>query len=308
MKKGYRVQVVSDGLAGYQYLDQNQKTVSEQGYVWRSLSAAENSMKTFMHRLDTTMPGTSIQVVEVDENRPVSPSISAMSTENPKADDLSAISETIPASLPSFEELARTAGAWAEMMSHLEEYKKAYAARLSEEDLRTQDLLHYIELNEINDAEAVDIVRRLKESRLKRREAKDVLHLLELMKDAKPAADTVKRALGRLDRRIYTVRVDENLPEVIARTDEQADHPVNESQEKAESENINEKDKGEEKGHNDLDALAMRVYEDHRKGMNRAALAASYGVSVSTIGRYLKRAQQLEMDQALDLNTDELPF
>lgn len=305
MKKGYMVQVISDDDVSGQYLEQDQKTISSAGYIWRSKSAAENSMRSFGKRLNGKHPGASLQIVEISDE-----------PEKEKESVPETAEEEEPV-LPGFEKIARTAGLWADMMGRLEDYRKAYTARLSEEDLRSQDLLHYIELNEVSEAEAVDLVRRLKESRIKRREAKDVLHLLDLMKGAQDEAQAVERALGRLDRRVYTVRVDETLPDVIGKEERPQEKPVQKARETKQDTEKTETDTGSPaskpstgRSQRDLNDLVMRVYEDHQSGMNRAKMAAAYGVSVSTIGRYLKKAEQLQKQQDASGggDVDELPF
>ena len=52
--------------------------------------------------------------------------------------------------------------------------------------------------------------------------------------------------------------------------------------------------------------LSLRVYQDAQDGMTRAALAVAYGVSKSTISRYLKRAEALSAAESID--ADDLPF
>lgn len=296
MKKGYMVQVISDEGIGSQYLEGDQKTISEKGYVWRSQSAAENSMRFASKRLSQEHPGSSLRIVEVDQEQPQG---SARGT--------SETNDEVP--VLCLEDIERIAGSWADLMVHYEVYKKYYTARLSEEDLRTQDLLHHLELNEVSDAEAVDVVHRLSENRRKRREAKDALHLLDLMAGAKNQAEAVERGLSKLEHRSYNVRFEDSIP-VIPEDDRLEDMPAASDEEMVanadDAADAVDLDYPQNEGLSKLDVLSLRVYQDSQDGMTRAALAVAYGVSKSTISRYLKRAEALSVRDEID--ADDRPF
>ncbi|WP_102343087.1 helix-turn-helix domain-containing protein [Galactobacillus timonensis] len=301
MKKGYMVQVISDDIVGCQYLEQDQKTISEKGYVWRSKQAAENSMRSASNRLSGQHPGSSLRIVEVDGDN-------GQSVADADTDGAMEAKES-EAPILSLDEIERIAGNWAELMAHFNEYKKTYTARLREEDLRTQDLLHYLELNDLADAEAVDVAHRLSESRRKRREAKDALHLLDLMAGARYEAQAVERGLDKLEHRSYNVRFDDSLPvvEEDGSLDETVSDPeVDMNPADPQEEGTESDEYAQNEGLSELDVLSLRVYQDAQDGMTRAALAVAYGVSKSTISRYLKRAEALSAAESID--ADDLPF
>ena len=108
--------------------------------------------------------------------------------------------------------------AWSQVMAHFDEYQRMFLAQQSEEDKRTQDILHYIELNALPDDQAVAVVKRLAACRKRRREAKDALALLDELAPAKFAAQAVAQVLSRMDTRTYTPRVDTDLPHILEST------------------------------------------------------------------------------------------
>lgn len=61
------------------------------------------------------------------------------------------------------------------------EYKKIlnkYSEDFSEQDKKQQDILHYLEFNNLNSVAAYRLMKELKEVRLKRRTAEDTVNLL----------------------------------------------------------------------------------------------------------------------------------
>lgn len=108
--------------------------------------------------------------------------------------------------------------AWSQVMAHFDEYQRMFLAQQSEEDKRTQDILHYIELNALPDDQAAAVVKRLAACRKRRREAKDALSLLDELAPAKFAAQAVAQVLSRMDTRTYTPRVDTDLPHILEST------------------------------------------------------------------------------------------
>lgn len=115
----------------------------------------------------------------------------------------------------AFNSIISASSAWSQVMAHLDEYQRMFAAQLSEEDKRTQDLLHFIELNELTDAQSAAVIRHLAASRQHRREAKDALLMLEALEPARFAAQSVAHLLDQMDKRRYQPRVEKNLRALI---------------------------------------------------------------------------------------------
>lgn len=134
----------------------------------------------------------------------------------------------------AFSRIISASSAWSQVMAHLDEYQHMFAAQLSKEDRRTQDLLHFIELNELNEAQSAAVIRHLAVSRQRRREAKDALLMLEALEPARFAAQSAAHLLDQMDKRRYQPRVEKNLRALI--DSECADAPEDDDQHSAEAE------------------------------------------------------------------------
>lgn len=96
------------------------------------------------------------------------------------------------------------------------EYKKIlnkYSEDFSEQDKKQQDILHYLEFNNLNSVAAYRLMKELKEVRLKRRTAEDTVNLLNnialQLKFNSKSMDTDKILKDRkkqLDNRKYKMR------------------------------------------------------------------------------------------------------
>lgn len=97
------------------------------------------------------------------------------------------------------------------------EYKKIlnkYSEDFSEQDKKQQDILHYLEFNNLNSVAAYRLMKELKEVRLKRRTAEDTVNLLNnialQLKFNSKSMDTDKILKDRkkqLDNRRYKMRI-----------------------------------------------------------------------------------------------------
>ena len=97
------------------------------------------------------------------------------------------------------------------------EYKKIlnkYSEDFSEQDKKQQDILHYLEFNNLNSVAAYRLMKELKEVRLKRRIAEDTVNLLNnialQLKFNSKSMDTDKILKDRkkqLDNRKYKMRI-----------------------------------------------------------------------------------------------------
>lgn len=72
-----------------------------------------------------------------------------------------------------------------ETLNIVDTYDETLASRLSDLDLKQQDILHYIEDNKINVIYCYNIIKKLKEIRLKRRKIKNDMELISTFKEQK---------------------------------------------------------------------------------------------------------------------------
>lgn len=154
--------------------------------------------------------------------------------ENTSASDTAQADAVSQDSGEAFNSIISASSAWSQVMAHLDEYQRMFAVQLSKEDRRTQDLLHFIELNELSEAQSAAVIRHLAASRQHRREAKDALLMLEALEPARFAAQSVAHLLDQMDKRSYQPRVEKNLRALI--DSECADAPKDDDQHSAEAE------------------------------------------------------------------------
>lgn len=119
-------------------------------------------------------------------------------------------------------ELAKECQHVSTMLSVATEHENRYKKKLSEMDARVQDLLHDAELSSFNRSEKVHLVNQLKEARIERRKAKDVIELLnplgKIVKDISNLSwklneiyKKISEIQGIQNSRTYTSRVSSDL-------------------------------------------------------------------------------------------------
>lgn len=347
---GYRVEVRAGRTSKPQYLTGDLKTTDAIGYVWKKETSATNAMKSYRAYIaNKKIPCASMKVVELIDDTQASAinmsdkTDSSSNHEKSAEDTASAQSEEITAQMNDeaepaaaenmgmvesadpanaaqssdiFQEILSASQAWADVMAHLDSYQCLFSAQLSEEDNRTQDILHYVELNDLPDDQAAAVMRMLAASRHRRREAKDALSVLEALAPAKFAAQQTSQILKRMDKRHYHPRIDENLAEKIAseassgavnapcdasanaepapQTASASDALITPPALKSMAEIVAER--RAESARADMkraDQRAINVYMDHESGVSGVELAKRYGVSQSTISRDIVRGRDL---------------
>ena len=349
---GYRVEVRAGRASKPQYLTGDLKTTDAIGYVWKKETSAKNAMKSYRAYIaNKKIPCASMKVVELiddtsdsvinmndktdspsDNEKSAEGTASAQSEEitapmndetEPAAEKMGMVESADPANAAQssdiFQEILSASQAWADVMAHLDSYQCLFSAQLSEEDNRTQDILHYVELNDLPDDQAAAVMRMLAASRHRRREAKDALSVLEALAPAKFAAQQTSQILKRMDKRHYHPRIDENLAEKIASEvssaavnapcDVSADaepapqtasandaliaQPAPKSMAEIVAERRAESAESARADMKRADQRAINVYMDHESGVSGVELAKRYGVSQSTISRDIVRGRDL---------------
>ena len=327
---GYRVEVRAGRASKPQYLTGDLKTTDAIGYVWKKETSAKNAMKSYRAYIaNKKIPCASMKVVELiddtsdsvinmndktdspsDNEKSAEGTASAQSEEitapmndetEPAAEKMGMVESADPANAAQssdiFQEILSASQAWADVMAHLDSYQCLFSAQLSEEDNRTQDILHYVELNDLPDDQAAAVMRMLAASRHRRREAKDALSVLEALAPAKFAAQQTSQILKRMDKRHYHPRIDENLAEKIASEVSSAAALIAQPAPKSMAEIVAERHaESAESARADMkraDQRAINVYMDHESGVSGVELAKRYGVSQSTISRDIVRGRDL---------------
>ena len=248
---GFCVEYKAGKTSRAQYLTSDQKTVSPTGFVWSSEQAAKNAMGSFQafvnrrHQPCASLKIVSPKVMQANAKKLVADAVkkageveSATKTENkgptfPQTDDAKVsaeehVEDAKPAEGPAqpiaisaenssavFHRLVDGTRAWSDMMA-------MFARQMADEDLRMQDMLHLVELSDLTDAESVALVKQMKESRIRRREAKDAIAILDALSSATFQAQAVHLVIQNFDTRHYAPRIDAHLQEKLANETAQA--------------------------------------------------------------------------------------
>ena len=192
------------------YLSEDTKGLTKQNYgLWKTQKAARNvietlkSTKTCRHL--TTQAIDSLVVEEATEYE--LPDIRYVST-GCQGTDLE-ISD--PEELISSAELYRLVSDVSEFSAHRAEYADAYSKVIKQEDEAIMDILHFIEMNEITEENAMSYISAIRSHRKRRREAKDGLYLLDTMRGYLEGRRTTKKKIDRyLKERTYRPRILQN--------------------------------------------------------------------------------------------------
>jgi len=192
----YRIEfTLPDGTV--RYLDSKSREASEP-YHWANRSAAMNIIKTLKRGKSNR-----VNYICVDEELE-----KVKAAASPKAN----------------ENAVKTVGMLGDAcriicseVSNLQNTIKTETDKIAREDRVTQDILHYIELNDCSEAMAVQLVGMLKKARQRRRESKDAVMLLSAIRDniSPQTAESICNAADTLIDRKYSPR---ELPDLFSDT------------------------------------------------------------------------------------------
>ena len=315
---GYKVvRKITDasGIEHFEYLEVSRESFGPEGFTWAKKRKAQDALHFYqlehVGQEESLIPMSVISADEAAESGDVP--VDGLASES---NAVPVVSKKIVGHPIEFSNIMQSAHLWTEMMAKTECYSLIFSKQLSEEDQRTQDILHFIELNDLSDEESVSIVKYLTESRRCRRQAKDALEVLNVLAPAMSAAQNTAHTLERMPQRVYTPKVEADMREAIHKDSD--DEPEKASFEHAESEptapaiNENEKVRSEENtitakeetdreiatqmidsGLSRADKRALHIYADYAEGTKRRDLQKAYGVSKSTVQRDIARGELL---------------
>lgn len=315
---GYKVvRRITDasGIARLEYLEVSRESFGPEGFTWAKKRKAQDALHFYqlehVGQEESLIPMSVISADEAPESGDAS-----VDEQAGESNAVPVISKKIVGHPIEFSNIMQSAHLWSEMMAKTECYSLIFSKQLSEEDQRTQDILHFIELNDLSDEESVSIVKYLTESRRCRRQAKDALEVLNVLAPAMSVAQNTAHTLERMPQRVYTPRVEADMRETIHQDSD--DKPEKASFEHAESEpatsviSKSEKVPPEENtvtakeetdreiaaqmidsGLSKADKRALHIYADYLEGAKRRELQKTYGVSKSTVQRDIARGELL---------------
>lgn len=201
---GYRIAIGYD--SPQLFLDKDMASLSKKGYVWTKREKAENVITAGQSRkIWNENQKKSMRIVPEEEQV----------AEKTSSDDLILELPEDPSSVVA-EEKDRLFDALLSLGDILTDYphlRSILRKAVSREDAETLDLLHYIELTDEDDERQQDYAHMLRECRVRRRKAKDMLTVVDLLETAEPAIRSATEWVRKADRRKYHARAIDPLPE-----------------------------------------------------------------------------------------------
>lgn len=224
---GYKIAVGYD--TPQLFMNKNMNALEKQGHVWEKEEKAKNVIKAQKNSKNfTDEQKKSMHVVSVDEL------LAEQRKNDPDDDEAGADEEPVETepddsddSLPDLtadpekkERLFSAVVTLADMLSDYMRIRSSLSRAVGREDAITLDLMHYIELTDKDDRRQDEYASMLRECRIRRRRAKDMLIVLDALEDAVPSIVSAAEWIKKADARIYRPRAIGPLPEEDAKASE----------------------------------------------------------------------------------------
>lgn len=188
---GYKIAVGYD--TPQLFMNKNMNALEKQGHVWEKEEKAKNVIKAQKNSKNfTDEQKKSMHVVSVDEL------LAEQRKNDPDDDEAGADEEPVETepddsddSLPDLtadpekkERLFSAVVTLADMLSDYMRIRSSLSRAVGREDAITLDLMHYIELTDKDDKRQDEYASMLRECRIRRRRAKDMLIVFDALEDA----------------------------------------------------------------------------------------------------------------------------
>lgn len=182
-------------------------SLSKEGYVWTKREKAENVIVAGQSRkMWNDNQKKSMRIIPEEEQVAEKTSNDVVDSDLPE-DPSSVVAEEKDRLFDALLSLG-------DIFSDYPHLRSILCKAVSREDVVTLDLLHYIELTSEDDGRQQDYARMLRECRVRRRKAKDMLAVVDLLETAEPAIRSAAEWIRKADRRKYHARAVDPLPEV----------------------------------------------------------------------------------------------
>lgn len=209
---GYKI--VVDGVQPQLYLNREMNSFVADGYVWNKRKKAENVVLAQQKSKSFTDDQKKhMHVICIDD----------MLTKTTKSEDDAAIKtlsdvdnsekEVAPICSGEKDQLFDAVVSLAEKLTDYDIRREMLRKAVAREDAVTLDLLHYIELTDKDDARQNQYAVLLRESRIRRRRAKDMLKVMDDLSSAASSIISAAKWVKGTDKRSYRPRVIDPLPE-----------------------------------------------------------------------------------------------
>lgn len=201
---GYRIAIGYD--SPQLFLDRDMASLSKEGYVWTKREKAENVIVAGQARkMWNDNQKKSMRIIPEEEQ--VAEKTSNDVVDSDLSEDPSSVTE-------ENDRLFDAILALGDIFSDYPHLRSILCKAVSREDVVTLDLLHYIELTSEDDGRQQDYARMLRECRVRRRKAKDMLAVVDLLETAEPAIRSAAEWIQKAGKRKYRARAVDPLPEV----------------------------------------------------------------------------------------------
>lgn len=207
------------------YLNKDMNSLGVDGYIWDKREKAENVVSAQQKSKNFTDDQKKhMRVVSVDD----------LLAELKKKEERNCIEEDVDQE--DFVEIGKTpsdlitdpeeknalfdaVAALADRLSGYDSRRLALRKAVAREDAVALDLMHYIELTDEDDARQEEYAMLLRDSRIRRRRAKDMLKVLDALEGAVPAIVSTAHWVKSADKRSYRPCAIDPLPEGAAVAD-----------------------------------------------------------------------------------------
>lgn len=204
---GYRIAIGYD--SPQLFLDRDMASLSKEGYVWTKREKAENVIVAGQSRkMWNDNQKKSMRIIPEEEQVAEKTSNDVVDSDLPE-DPSSVVAEEKDRLFDALLSLG-------DIFSDYPHLRSILCKAVSREDVATLDLLHYIELIDEDDKRQQDYARMLRECRVRRRKAKDMLAVVDLLETAEPAIRSAAEWVRKSDKRKYRARVVDPLPKMSA--------------------------------------------------------------------------------------------
>lgn len=207
------------------YLNKDMNSLGVDGYIWDKREKAENVVSAQQKSKNFTDDQKKhMRVVSVDdilEELKKKEEKNCMEEDVDQEDfvEIGKPSSDLVADPEEKNELFDAVTALADRLSGYNSRRLALRKAVSREDAVTLDLMHYIELTDEDDARQEEYAMLLRDSRIRRRRAKDMLKVLDALEGAAPAIISAAHWVKSTDKRSYHPRAIDPLPEGAAAAD-----------------------------------------------------------------------------------------
>lgn len=203
---GYKIEIDCDSQKFY--LSNDNISIDVDGYTWKEKRKAENVIKSIKKTKNFTYyQKQHMHVISISEEK---------TQEKIQMDTkLNNIPNSTSCLILDDNNKNELFNAVTELACKLRDYtnlNKTVNDNINREDLITLDLLHYIELTNENDPRQIKYLNLLRESRIRRRRAKDIQKVLDTLKPAISSIAFAEQWITGANDRVYKPRAIEPLP------------------------------------------------------------------------------------------------